>query len=208
MEIPIKLNTYEYGADELSLDELKDNIRIIHKCFSSDELTDNFLNNLENLLYLLCDSGLCLWRSYTDLLIVEKFQEYIKEYIIRHLREDSCYRGKKETIEPKWRIPSVDDFRQVYEDENEELYNSFHSEFYWTSDTFQPGSVEFATIIHMGDGTVKTTSKDDNFYRYRFCKDIPIGLEWSPQSIISPSKMYVDVIKILEILNSQEKEDK
>jgi hypothetical protein len=203
MEIPNKLEAYYHQADELSLDELKEKIRIIHKRFSPDELTDKFLNNFENLLFLICDSG--LWRSYTDLLIVEKFQEYIKEYMIRHLREDSCQRGKK--IEPKWRIPSVDDFRQVYEDENEELYNSFHSEFYWTSDTFQPGSVEFATIIHMGDGTVKTTSKNDNFYRYRFCKDIPIGLEWSPQVIISPSKMYVDVIKILEILNSQEKEN-
>lgn len=93
MEIPNKLEVYDYEADKLSLDELKKKIRTIYNIFSPDELTDDFLNNLENLLYLLCDSG--LWRSYTAFMIVAKFQEYIKEYIIRHLREDSCQRGKK-----------------------------------------------------------------------------------------------------------------
>lgn len=89
MEIPKKLKNYEYGADKLSVPELIEKIREIYKRFCPDKLNNEIFFDFEIMMELLCES--CNWRSYTDLYIQDKFHEYIKEYTIRQLAEDSCY---------------------------------------------------------------------------------------------------------------------
>jgi len=196
MEIPNKLEVYEYEADKLSLDELKEKIRTIYNRFSPDELTDDFLNNLENLLFLLCDSG--LWRSYTDFMIVAKFHEYVKEYIIRHLREDSCQRGKKES---KWRLPTVNELLQVIQEGTVKTYN-FKPDYYWTSEVVPDGRyAEIVSLVNMENSNIKSIYGDVSFYHGMFCKDTPTGLQWFASAGLQTSKMYSDVVKILATIN-------
>lgn len=79
-----QFDTYEYNANEMSIQELKDIIQKNYSRFHPTLIIDDW-DNLETLLGLI--AGVMDWRSSSDLEIRFKTVEYVSELLRRKILE-------------------------------------------------------------------------------------------------------------------------
>jgi len=199
MRIPFVLKKYEYGADSLSNEELVKTIKKIYWRFSDTAVKNEALSDTEELLDLLILSG--AWKKF-EFHLVEQFQEFVKELIIRKIdaeHEDNPI--KKITY--KWRLPTKNELHAVGELGLIDEFG-FENDVYWTSTECEENS-EGVYVVNFSIGIETVVSKERGLFKYRLCTGELGQPSWSfANRSLTPKVSYNDVMKLIDEINKED----